>query len=410
VARFPETRRDDVVEVLHGRTIADPYRWLEDPDSAETAEWVKRQNEFTAAYLESLPDRPWFLDTMQHVMGRPRAGVPFKRAGHYFVTRNDGTQNQDVTYVASSLEELLAGGRVLVDPNTFSDDGTSSLASLTVSGNGQLVAYGISEAGSDWSTFRLLSLASGEEVDDALIQTKFSQAEWLPDHRSYVYTHFDHEGHPDGTQTAALAGPKLRLHHIGDSQDHDEVIMEFPENDQLMFWAEASDDDRYLVVSIVEGTENKNRLWIYTNISGERSELGMPSLIGLVMLLGIVTKNSILLVEYAIMARRDRGMTRKEALLDACHKRARPIVMTTIAMGAGMMPIALGLGTDPSFRAPMAIVVIGGLITSTFLSLLVIPVVFTYVDDFVTWMRGWRRRPAGGAAGTLVAPADRLNS
>ncbi len=276
VARFPETRRDDVVEVLHGRTIADPYRWLEDPDSAETAEWVKRQNEFTAAYLESLPDRPWFLDTMQQVMGQPRAGVPFKRAGHYFVTRNDGTQNQDVTYVASSLEELLAGGRVLVDPNTFSDDGTSSLASLTVSGNGQLVAYGVSEAGSDWSTFRLLSLASGEEVDDALIQTKFSQAEWLPDHRSYVYTHFDHEGHPDGTQTAALAGPKLRLHHIGDSQDHDEVIMEFPENDQLMFWAEVTDDDRYLVVSIVEGTENKNRLWIYPIISGERSELGMP--------------------------------------------------------------------------------------------------------------------------------------
>ena len=276
MGRFPETRRDDVVEVLHGRPIADPYRWLEDPDSAETADWVKRQNEFTAAYLESLPDRPWFLDTMQQVMRQPRAGVPFKRAGHYFVTRNDGTQNQDVTYVASSLEELLEGGRVLVDPNTFSDDGTSSLASLTVSGNGQLVAYGVSEAGSDWSTFRLLSLASGEEVDDALIQTKFSQAEWLPDHRSYVYTHFDHGGHPDGTQTAALAGPKLRLHRIGDSQDHDQVIMEFPENDQLMFWAEASDDDRYLVVSIVEGTENKNRLWVYPIIPGDRSELGKP--------------------------------------------------------------------------------------------------------------------------------------
>ena len=94
-------------------------------------------------------------------------------------------------------------------------------------------------------------------------------------------------------------------------------------------------------------------------------------MIGLIMLMGIATKNSILLVEYAIMARRDHGMTRWDALLDACHKRARPIVMTTIAMGAGMMPIALGLGTDPSFRAPMAIVVIGGLITSTLLSLLV---------------------------------------
>ncbi|HMC16099.1 MAG TPA: efflux RND transporter permease subunit [Albitalea sp.] len=111
--------------------------------------------------------------------------------------------------------------------------------------------------------------------------------------------------------------------------------------------------------------------------------VSMPSMIGLIMLMGIATKNSILLVEYAIMARRDRGMSRLDALLDACHKRARPIVMTTIAMGAGMMPIAIGLGTDPSFRSPMAIVVIGGLITSTFLSLLVIPVIFTFVDDGV---------------------------
>ena len=121
--------------------------------------------------------------------------------------------------------------------------------------------------------------------------------------------------------------------------------------------------------------------------------LSMPSMIGLIMLMGIATKNSILLIEYAIMARRDRGMSRMEALLDACHKRARPIVMTTVAMGAGMLPIAVGFGTDPSFRAPMAIVVIGGLITSTFLSLLVIPVLFTYVDDVVQrFQKLFRRR------------------
>ncbi len=129
--------------------------------------------------------------------------------------------------------------------------------------------------------------------------------------------------------------------------------------------------------------------------------LSMPSMIGLIMLMGIATKNSILLVEYAIMARRDRGMSRSDALLDACHKRVRPIVMTTIAMGAGMMPIALGIGTDPSFRAPMAIVVIGGLITSTFLSLLVIPVVFTFVDDGVQWLKrlfGGKRRIAATPA------------
>ena len=119
----------------------------------------------------------------------------------------------------------------------------------------------------------------------------------------------------------------------------------------------------------------------------------MPSLIGLIMLMGVATKNSILLVEYVIVARRDHGMPRMDALLDACRKRARAIVMTTIAMGAGMLPIAIGMGdADSSFRSPMAVAVIGGLITSTFLSLLVIPVAYTYLDDFNNWIKAlWRR-------------------
>ncbi|BFO57947.1 efflux RND transporter permease subunit [Acidovorax sacchari] len=131
----------------------------------------------------------------------------------------------------------------------------------------------------------------------------------------------------------------------------------------------------------------------------------MPSLIGLIMLMGIATKNSILLVEYAIVARRDQGMSRWDALLDACHKRARPIIMTTLAMGAGMLPIALAWGgADMSFRSPMAVAVIGGLLTSTVLSLLVVPAVFTYVDDFAQWFRRRVLRrappppPAAGAA------------
>lgn len=137
-----------------------------------------------------------------------------------------------------------------------------------------------------------------------------------------------------------------------------------------------------------------------------QKSFSMPSLIGLIMLMGIATKNSILLVEYAIVARRDMGMSRFDALLDACHKRARPIIMTTIAMGAGMLPIAIGWGeADPSFRSPMSIAVIGGLITSTVLSLLVIPVVYTYVDDVEKWMRRQiarvrgHRQPAHGAEG-----------
>ena len=124
------------------------------------------------------------------------------------------------------------------------------------------------------------------------------------------------------------------------------------------------------------------------------SELDIPSMIGLVMLMGIVTKNSILLVEYAVVGLHERGLSVHEALLDACHKRARPIVMTTVAMIAGMLPIGLGFGADASFRQPMAIAVIGGLLTSTALSLLVVPVVFTYVRGFEDFVVGvFKRSP-----------------
>ncbi|WP_394790710.1 efflux RND transporter permease subunit [Rhodoferax sp.] len=138
-----------------------------------------------------------------------------------------------------------------------------------------------------------------------------------------------------------------------------------------------------------------------------QKSFSMPSLIGLIMLMGIATKNSILLVEYAIVARRDHGMTRIEALLDACHKRARPIIMTTLAMGAGMMPIALGWGAaDSSFRSPMSVAVIGGLITSTVLSLLVVPAVFTYIDDLEHWFKRMGRKLRGKSAEPPAPPAQ----
>ena len=130
------------------------------------------------------------------------------------------------------------------------------------------------------------------------------------------------------------------------------------------------------------------------------TSLSLPSLIGVLTLMGIVTKNSILLVEYAVMARREHGLNRFDALIDACSKRARPIVMTTIAMAAGMLPIALGWSGDPSFRAPMGAAVIGGLIASTALSLFVVPAIFTVLDDF----RQWLRRKAGAPADAEPTP------
>jgi multidrug efflux pump subunit AcrB len=134
--------------------------------------------------------------------------------------------------------------------------------------------------------------------------------------------------------------------------------------------------------------------------------LAINSLIGLLMLMGIVSKNSILIVEYAIMAQRDQGMSRFDSLIDSCSKRARPIVMTTIAMIAGMTPIAMGWAGDPSFRSPMGVAVIGGLIVSTMMSLFIVPAMFTVVDDFQQWLeRLWRRGAAGDETDTVPAPS-----
>lgn len=130
---YPATRRDEsVVETLHGHEIADPYRWLEDPDSAETAAWVAAQNELSEFVLTALPAREWFAAELDAVTHRARSGTPVKRSGKFFVSRNDGSVNQDLWYVADTLEELERGGRVILDPNTFSADGTSSVASFSV--------------------------------------------------------------------------------------------------------------------------------------------------------------------------------------------------------------------------------------------------------------------------------------
>lgn len=273
---YPPTRRTDLVETLHGHEIADPYRWLEDPDDPETVDWVRQQNEATEAYLAGLPDRAWFARTMTAVLHRPRAGVPFCRSGRYVVARNDGHTDQDIWYVADSLAELRAGGRVLVDPNRLDAEGRSSLASLTISDSGRYAAIGVSTAGSDWQTYRLRDLAGGEDLPDVEITTKFSAAEWLPDEQSFLYLDFGH-GDDDGTDTGALQGGRLRLHRIGQPAASDELIAEFPENDQLFSYPLVTADHRYVVVSITEGTESRNRLWLYplSTVDG-RSVLGEP--------------------------------------------------------------------------------------------------------------------------------------
>jgi prolyl oligopeptidase len=262
VTAYPRTRRDDTTETLHGREIADPYRWLEDPDSEETRAWVAEQNQLSRAHLDRLRSRPWFHRTMTAIVGRPYAGTPDKVGGRYVVNRNDGSQQQDLWFVADTLDDLRQGGRLLLDPNTFSEDGTSSLAGYNASKDGRWLAYLVSDGGSDWSTIRLLDLDGGHEVHDVVSKVKFSEATWLPDHSSYLYLYYPTEGAGLGTEAAVLPGGQLRRHRVGEPQDGDELVLEFPENPRLGMSPELSHDGRLLVVPVHEGTSEKNRLWV----------------------------------------------------------------------------------------------------------------------------------------------------
>jgi len=275
---YPESRYSDFAETLHGRTIADPYRWLEDPDSDETRDWVRRQNLYTEEIFAGIGERAWFTELMNKIVRRPRAGVPSKRGGKYFVSRNDGTRNQDQWFVADSLEELRAGGRLVLDPNTLSDDGTTSIRGFTVSKDGRYLSYTVSEGGSDWVDFKLIELGTGEHVSDAAIQTKFSGATWLPDNTSFLYSSVPHEGRADGSQAAQVKTGILKLHRVGEPEESDQIVVDVrDEYNQGFVGAEVSSDKKYVVLYLVEGTERVNRLWVYRidEVDG-RSTLSEP--------------------------------------------------------------------------------------------------------------------------------------
>jgi prolyl oligopeptidase len=273
---YPQTRRDGTVESLHGQEVADPYRWLEDPDSEETRAWVAAQNAFCRRHLDSLASRGWFHATMRQVVGTPRSGAPDFAGERYLVSRNDGSLAQDQWFVADSLDELRAGGRLLVDANTFSADGTSSLAGYDVSRDGRLLAYQVSDGGSDWTTLRVKDIATGEDLPDVLTKVKFSEATWLPD-GSFLYLHFPTEGQGRGTEADALPAGRLRRHVLGTPQESDAVVWELPDEPRVIPEPKLSHDGRWLAVHFAEGTSEKNRLWVYpVSTDAGTSHLGEP--------------------------------------------------------------------------------------------------------------------------------------
>lgn len=275
--RPPETRRDSTVDVLHGQRVADPYRWLEDPDSDETRAWVSAQNQVSRAYLDGLASHRWLHETMLRIVRTPRAGTPAVEGGRYLVSRNDGTRQHDQLFVADSLEELREGGRLLVDPDTFSEDGTASLKTYDVSRDGRLLAYQVSEGGSDWTTVRLREVDTGEDLDDELTHVKFSGVTWLPDDRSFLYLRFPTAGEATGTDAEALPAGRLMRHVVGTPQSEDTLVWEEPDRPRVIPTPVLSHDGRWLVLHLAEGTSEKNRLWAYpVHGTDDGSRLGEP--------------------------------------------------------------------------------------------------------------------------------------
>jgi len=258
---YPSTPTVDVVDDYHGVKVADPYRWLEELDSAQTTEWVRAQNEVTSKYLAQIPERERIRQRLTRLWDFEKYGIPFKQGGRYFYSRNDGLQPQSVVYVSESLE---GEARVLVDPNKLAADGTIALAGLSISDDGRLAAYGISSGGSDWVTYRVRDVDTGEDLPDEIKWTKFSGAAWTKDNRGFFYSRFDE---PSGNELGDVNYyHKLYYHRIGTPQTADELVYHRPDQKEWEFSGAVTEDGRYLIIAVFVGTERKNRVY-YQDLS-----------------------------------------------------------------------------------------------------------------------------------------------
>jgi prolyl oligopeptidase len=251
---YPVTAKVDHVDEYFGTQVADPYRWLEDDTSAQTAEWVKAQNEVTFGYLESIPFRQKIEDRLTEIWNYPKVTAPYKRGGRYYYSKNDGLQNQ---YVVYSKDELDAEERMVLDPNTFSEDGTVALTSFSPSQDGKYIGYGISRGGSDWNEFFVLNAEDLKPLDDHLMWIKFSGMSWHED--GFYYSRY-----PEPAKGDELSGQNLNnkvyYHKIGDAQGSDELVYQDPAHPNWGFSAYATDDKELLIMTAVEST-NGNRLY-----------------------------------------------------------------------------------------------------------------------------------------------------
>src|SRR6202140_1826195 len=257
---YPKTKTVEQVDDYHGTKVADPYRWLEDTDSADTAAWVEAENKLTFSYLDTIPYRGAIRERLLKLWNYERFTVPEQHGGRYFYQHNDGLQNQNVLLVAESLN---AEPRLLLDPNTLSSDGTVALAGEALSDNGKRMAYGTAASGSDWTEWHVRDVDTGKDLSDVIKWVKFSGASWTKDGKGFFYSRYDEP--KEGT---AMRGTnyfqKLYYHRLGTSQTEDQLIYERPDNKELGFGGGVTDDGHYLVIVVGQGTPPKNRLYYRT--------------------------------------------------------------------------------------------------------------------------------------------------
>ena len=253
---YPAARRDTLVENYGTTPIPDPYRWLEDPDAPETRTWIEAQNRLTRSWIDAVPERAAIETRLTQLWNYERYGVPFKKGGRYFFTKNDGLQNQAVLFTADALD---GHARVLLDPNTLRSDGTVAVTDLRPSRDGRILAYQLSEGGSDWTTIRLRDVATGRDLDDVIEWVKFSGVAWTPDSKGFYYSTYPEH---DTTGRVALANHRLLYHELGTPQAKDVVVYARPDQPEWGFGGWVSDDGQMLVVTQTEGTEQKNRVFV----------------------------------------------------------------------------------------------------------------------------------------------------
>jgi len=255
---YPETRRVDHDDDYHGTKVPDPYRWLEDDarKSEAVANWVAAQNKVTNAYLKQIPEREAIQKRLTELWNYEKYTAPVKHGGRYFYTKNDGLQNQAVLY---TMDDLQGEPRVLIDPNTWSKDGTVALAGMAVSDDGNHLAYGVAEAGSDWLSWRVLDIPTGKPLADELKWVKFSGATWTKDGKGFFYCRYDEPKSGEQYQKVNL-NQKLYYHRIGAAQTDDVLVYRRTDHPDWGFQTSVTEDGRYLVITIWKGTDSKYRI------------------------------------------------------------------------------------------------------------------------------------------------------